>query len=39
MFGSHDKNKKDAFVNRSKEARDQRNLEKQKEKAIIKIQV
>ena len=38
MFKSHDKNKKDAFVDRSKTARDQRNLEKQKEKAIIKIQ-
>ena len=39
MFSSHDKTEKDAFVNRSKTARDQRNLGKQQEKAAIKIQV
>ncbi|CAB3994760.1 Ubiquitin- ligase E3B [Paramuricea clavata] len=38
MFSSHDKTKKDAFVNRSKAARDQRNLGKQQEKAAVKIQ-
>ena len=39
MFSSHDKTKKDAFVDRSKTARDQRNLGKQQEKAAVKIQV
>jgi hypothetical protein len=39
MFSSHDKTKKDAFVDRSKAARDQRNLGKQQEKAAVKIQV
>ena len=39
MFSSSDKNKKDAFVSRSKAAREQRNLEKHQEKAAIKIQV
>ena len=39
MFSSSDKNKKDAFVSRSKAAREQRNLEKRHEKAAIKIQV
>ena len=39
MFSASDKNKKDAFVSRSKAAREQRNLEKHQEKAAIKIQV
>lgn len=39
MFSTSDKNKKDAFVSRSKAAREQRNLEKHQEKAVIKIQV